>query len=825
MARGNCQPGEIVDCKGNCAPQTWVNDGYCDDGRFDYNGNYIFLNCPEFDCDDCGVDNCDCNGGCENEYAELEPYECGKCCWPDPSALSTDNCQIKCSGDIGSKVVCEVGYQGHWVPFAGCTCIDGEECSDCTDNCGKDCGACCYTIQDPQPCGWCHEDGSCEQSSCYITTEEACKSDPQFGYWEEFSLDSCGCCCTNCNAYGNEGTCCDIGGVWSCWNGPCPDCNCQPGGPSCMGGSCPNPECNGFKTCIESGGGEACLYDCPQSQGSQGDDVTVCELLTWDECNEIPNSTFHDGKKCIQIDANTSEEYNLCDTGDGSSSSTTTTTTTTTTSSSSSTTPPPDNDCEDCPKEIACVEWVGCSNRNEPNQLPGINLCRQCMVLPRGASEKLNGMAVNSACDQWSKEVWGCSVSGGNVDSNQFEACMDGGRYKVTKITNCNNLPEDANDFGDAWAYPNAVCSFKDTICQTLGDCKTRVYNEENGEEWFPADGPIASSKFSASCGEAPLISNGCCEDYDETEWFDWTWEEDTGCHACAHCQTVGVDCTTCDGCNDITSECEPCEACRLPADCGSCWTKDSNDQMGMVCVDRTQQSAPNGKETHCSSGDCSQCVGVNPAADPDCPCHYACDCIEGGKSKGDWCCAFDDDPIDMGGGVFECPVNSQYPNCTGHELGSVPHTAYNPRVCECLRCGSESGNVTSFGVCCIPTSQICDDNNNTGYTLEECNELGGTLVESVFDCGVNDTMCMGACCVDGFCVAEMSEYDCGAFEGIFQGIGIFCDDIVCSNVPGGGNPEPVTTTTSPGYGLELISTPAGCVWMMNPSSELPRCP
>ncbi|MCH2139400.1 MAG: FG-GAP-like repeat-containing protein [Phycisphaerales bacterium] len=54
QSRG-CPPGEIEDCNGNCAPDTWIGDGWCDDGSFDWNGIPIFFNCDEFNCDggDC----------------------------------------------------------------------------------------------------------------------------------------------------------------------------------------------------------------------------------------------------------------------------------------------------------------------------------------------------------------------------------------------------------------------------------------------------------------------------------------------------------------------------------------------------------------------------------------------------------------------------------------------------------------------------------------------------------------------------------------------------------------------------------------------------
>ncbi|MDA1105154.1 MAG: hypothetical protein O2855_01000, partial [Planctomycetota bacterium] len=31
---GNCPAGEIEDCNGNCCPDFWVGDGYCDDGSY-----------------------------------------------------------------------------------------------------------------------------------------------------------------------------------------------------------------------------------------------------------------------------------------------------------------------------------------------------------------------------------------------------------------------------------------------------------------------------------------------------------------------------------------------------------------------------------------------------------------------------------------------------------------------------------------------------------------------------------------------------------------------------------------------------------------------
>jgi len=52
-----CTEGLIEDCNGICAPESWLGDGYCDDGSYVYNGNTIF-----FDCEVFNNDNGDCDG-------------------------------------------------------------------------------------------------------------------------------------------------------------------------------------------------------------------------------------------------------------------------------------------------------------------------------------------------------------------------------------------------------------------------------------------------------------------------------------------------------------------------------------------------------------------------------------------------------------------------------------------------------------------------------------------------------------------------------------------------------------------------------------------
>ncbi len=65
FVQGACDDGEIEDCNGNCAPVEWVGDNTCDDGSFEWNGNFIDFNCIQFanDGGDCansgGIEVCD----------------------------------------------------------------------------------------------------------------------------------------------------------------------------------------------------------------------------------------------------------------------------------------------------------------------------------------------------------------------------------------------------------------------------------------------------------------------------------------------------------------------------------------------------------------------------------------------------------------------------------------------------------------------------------------------------------------------------------------------------------------------------------------------
>ncbi|MEE2907535.1 MAG: GC-type dockerin domain-anchored protein [Planctomycetota bacterium] len=114
---GPCGIGEIQDCLGNCVHASWLGDSFCDDGSYSYNGNDIYLNCPDFDCDggDCAPDNC--SGGVILGACWLPTNSC--------SVLEEDSCS-----DAGGL---------SWVAEADCTDTDSDripnvfERNDCSE--------------------------------------------------------------------------------------------------------------------------------------------------------------------------------------------------------------------------------------------------------------------------------------------------------------------------------------------------------------------------------------------------------------------------------------------------------------------------------------------------------------------------------------------------------------------------------------------------------------------------------------------------------------------------------------------------------------------
>jgi hypothetical protein len=61
--QGACDDGYVLDCNGNCAYETWIGDGLCDDGSYALGGVDIYFNCEEFD-----NDGGDCEGGSDSTF-------------------------------------------------------------------------------------------------------------------------------------------------------------------------------------------------------------------------------------------------------------------------------------------------------------------------------------------------------------------------------------------------------------------------------------------------------------------------------------------------------------------------------------------------------------------------------------------------------------------------------------------------------------------------------------------------------------------------------------------------------------------------------------
>ncbi|MCH2133460.1 MAG: hypothetical protein MK116_06905 [Phycisphaerales bacterium] len=118
-----CLPGEILDCSGlACCPAEWLGDGLCDDGSW-YNGVPIYLNCPEFNCDE---------GDCLPEECN---YPIGSCCVPTSGSRAEDDLMCIDSTQVDQQW-CD-SNSGTWVPgftcgdlpcLYGACCIGGGQC-------------------------------------------------------------------------------------------------------------------------------------------------------------------------------------------------------------------------------------------------------------------------------------------------------------------------------------------------------------------------------------------------------------------------------------------------------------------------------------------------------------------------------------------------------------------------------------------------------------------------------------------------------------------------------------------------------------------------
>ncbi|MCH2140893.1 MAG: hypothetical protein MK100_07650, partial [Phycisphaerales bacterium] len=202
---GNCSPGETLDCFGNCVPISWIGDGYCDDGSYQWDTNNIYLNCEEF-----GWDGGDCPPG------DI-PTEPGACCMAQEDCegicevLSYADCMSAGGVFLGARTSCLT---------ATCECPPGQ-IGDCEGNCF--------------PLHWL-SDGSCDEGagypingpdhhSYYVSLgclELACDAGDCIG------LCSGACCVGNdCVSYLNVIECSAVGGTFLGSGSECAGVQCS----------------------------------------------------------------------------------------------------------------------------------------------------------------------------------------------------------------------------------------------------------------------------------------------------------------------------------------------------------------------------------------------------------------------------------------------------------------------------------------------------------------------------------------------------------------------------------------------------------------------
>ena len=166
---GDCPTGEIPDCNGNCAPESWVGDGICDDGAYEWKGNPIYFNCDDFGCD--GGD-CDCDGG----------DDLGACCvGTECHELTEKHCVSEGGKWFGTGSSCnDVDCDG-----GGGDCPTGE-IPDCNGNCA--------------PKSWVG-DGICDDGAYEW------KGNPIYFNCDDFGCDGgdCDCDCPDINGDGEVG--------------------------------------------------------------------------------------------------------------------------------------------------------------------------------------------------------------------------------------------------------------------------------------------------------------------------------------------------------------------------------------------------------------------------------------------------------------------------------------------------------------------------------------------------------------------------------------------------------------------------------------------
>jgi len=139
--------------------------------------------------------------------------------------------------------------------------------------------------------------------------------------------------------------------------------------------------------------------------------------------------------------------------------------------------------------------------------------------------------------------------------------------------------------------------------------------------------------------------------------------------------------------------------------------------------------------------------------------------------------------------------------SCTLTTPGTCPGGTFQGigTICDGTPCPQPTG------ACCFtPTScQVIDSATCTGF--------GGTYIGNNIACGQADTCPLGACCLpSGSCVAGLSQPQCSAQGGTFQGIGSTCGSVNC--------PQPTGACCNNASGFCGTLTQAACANIPNTS-------
>ena len=116
--QGACDDGYVLDCNGNCAYETWIGDGLCDDGSYALGGVDIYFNCEEFgndggDCGDVVVDSLGCTDPNASNYNPNAFADDGSCIYDvesgctDAEALNYNPNAIEDDGSCEYPIDCE----------------------------------------------------------------------------------------------------------------------------------------------------------------------------------------------------------------------------------------------------------------------------------------------------------------------------------------------------------------------------------------------------------------------------------------------------------------------------------------------------------------------------------------------------------------------------------------------------------------------------------------------------------------------------------------------------------------------------------------------